>query len=180
VGTKPSLPHPRPCCRRSGGCSQHEAPSRLESEIVALGQPGDAITAGQFAGEEAPPRSYFEGLVAAICCRWLEDGKPKAIVRVPPMRGGRSGTLVSRRMQALASRGARVLDATGTGAADKQRFLTGLEAEKNRTYATSAYDVMVGTRGSWRGPTGRCAVLESRGRCPNSRAARPSWRVLAS
>jgi hypothetical protein len=120
------------------------APRHLESEIVALGQPGDSITAGQFTGEEAPPSSYFEGLVAAIGRRWLEDGKPKAIVRVPPMQGGRSGELVSRLMQALAAQGARVLDATGTGAADKQRFLTALEAEKNRTCATSAYDVMVG------------------------------------
>jgi hypothetical protein len=120
------------------------APRHLESEIVALGQPGDAITAGQFTGEEAPPSSYVEGLVAALCRRWLEDGKPKAIVRVPPMQGGRSGELVSRLTQALASQGARVLDATGTGAADKQRFLSALEAEKNRTYATSAFDVMVG------------------------------------
>ena len=71
------------------------APRHLESEIVALGQPGDAITAGQFTGEEAPPSSYFEGLVAAICRRWLEDGKPKAIVRVPPMQGGKSGELVA-------------------------------------------------------------------------------------
>jgi hypothetical protein len=120
------------------------APGHLDSEIVALGQPGDAITAGQFTGEEAPPRSYFEGLVAAIGRRWREDGKPKAIVRVPPMQGGRSGELVSRLMQALAAQGARVLDATGTGTADKQRFLTALEAEKNRTYATSAFDVLVG------------------------------------
>jgi len=120
------------------------APRHLESEIVALGQPGDAITAGQFTGEEAPPSSYFEGLVAAICRRWREDGKPKAIVRVPPMRGGRSGELVSRLIQTLAAQGARVLDATGTGAADKQRFLTALEAEKNRSFATSAFDVMVG------------------------------------
>src|SRR5438132_12744833 len=42
------------------------APRHLESQIVALGQPGDAITAGQFTGEEAPPTSYFDGLVAAI------------------------------------------------------------------------------------------------------------------
>jgi superfamily II DNA or RNA helicase/pyrroloquinoline quinone (PQQ) biosynthesis protein C len=120
------------------------APRQLESEIVALGQPGDAITAGQFTGEEAPPNSYFEGLVAAISRRWLEDGKPKAIVRVPPMHGGRSGELVSRLTQALVLQGARVLDATGTGAADKQRFLNALEAEKGRTHATSTYDVMVG------------------------------------
>jgi superfamily II DNA or RNA helicase len=38
------------------------APRHLESEIVALGQPGDPITAAQFTGEEAPPSSYFEGL----------------------------------------------------------------------------------------------------------------------
>ena len=120
------------------------APRHLESEIVALGQPGDAITAAQFTGEEAPPSSYFEGLVAAICRRWVEDGKPKAIVRVPPMRGGQSGALVGRLMQTLSSLGARVLDATGTGATDKKRFLSGLEGEKNRTYATSKYDVMVG------------------------------------
>jgi superfamily II DNA or RNA helicase len=120
------------------------APRHLESEIVALGQPGDAITTGQFTGEEAPPSSYFEGLVAAICRRWREDGKPKTIVRVPPMQGGRSGELVGRLMQALASQGARVLDATGTDAADQQRFLTSLEAEKSWTYATSAFDVMVG------------------------------------
>jgi hypothetical protein len=120
------------------------APRHLESEIVALGQPGDAITAGQFTGEEAPPSSYFDGLVEAICRRWREDGKPKAIVRVPPMQGGRSGELVSRLIQALSAEGARVLDATGTGTADQQRFLTALEAEKNRTFATSGFDVMVG------------------------------------
>ncbi len=120
------------------------APRHLESEIVALGQPGDAITAGQFTGEEAPPDSYFAELIAALCRRWHDDGKPKTIIRVPPMQGGKSGELVSRLIEALAAQGARVLDATGTAAADKQRFLAGLEAEKNRTYATSSFDVMVG------------------------------------
>lgn len=33
----------------------------------------------------------FEGLVNAISRKWLEDGKHKAIVRVPPMRGGSEG-----------------------------------------------------------------------------------------
>src|SRR5204862_2939312 len=65
------------------------APRHLDSEIVALGQPGDAIPAAQFTGEEAPPSSYFDGLIAALCRPWSEDGKPKAIVRVPPMQGGR-------------------------------------------------------------------------------------------
>src|ERR1700730_13992746 len=86
------------------------APRHLESEIVALGEPGDAITAAQFTGEEAPPSSYFDSLIAAICRRWEEDGKPKTIVRVPPMQGGRSGELISRLMQAFSAQGARVLD----------------------------------------------------------------------
>jgi superfamily II DNA or RNA helicase len=118
------------------------APRNLESEIVALGHPGDGTTAAQFSGEEAPPD--IDQCVAAICSRWSEDGKPKAIVRVPPMQGGKSGKLVGRLRQAFAVQGARILDATGTGAADKQRFLTALEAEKNRSHATSAYDVMLG------------------------------------
>src|SRR5207302_832208 len=46
--------------------------------------------------------------------------------------------------QALTWHGARVLDATGIAGSDKDRFLTALEAEKNRTHAASAFDVMVG------------------------------------
>jgi hypothetical protein len=49
------------------------APRHLESEMVTLGKPGDTTTAGQLNGEEAPPSSYFEGLVAAIGRRWLEE-----------------------------------------------------------------------------------------------------------
>ena len=119
------------------------APRHLESEIVALGHRGDRITGGQFTGEEAPPASYFDQLIAAVCHRWTEDGRPKAIVRVPPMRGG-SGGLVARLIRALTSKGARVLDATGTGAEDKKRFLDVLEAEKKRSHVDSRYDVVVG------------------------------------
>jgi hypothetical protein len=81
------------------------APRHLESEIIALGRPGDAITAGQFTGEDAPPPSYFDGLVAAICRKWVDDGRPRAIVRVPPMRGGSEG-LVKRLLDARAAEGA--------------------------------------------------------------------------
>jgi hypothetical protein len=119
------------------------APRHLESEIVALGHRGDRITAAQFTGEEAPPASYFDELIAAVCRRWTDDGRPKAIVRVPPMRGG-SGGLVARLIHALASHGSRVHDATGTGAEDKSRFLNALEAEKTRSHAESRYDVIVG------------------------------------
>ena len=71
------------------------APRHLESEIVALGRRGDRVSAGQFTGEEAPPASYFDELVNAVCRRWTDDGRPKTIVRVPPMRGGSAG-LVAR------------------------------------------------------------------------------------
>ena len=119
------------------------APRQLESEIVALGQPGDAVTAAQFTGEQAPPRSYRNVLVSSICDRWIADGKPKTIVRVPPMRGG-SGALVARLLQSLADRGARVLDATGTNATDKQRFIAALKSEQQHTYSDSRFDVMIG------------------------------------
>src|SRR5262249_35840371 len=105
------------------------APGHLDSEIVALGNQGDVISPAQFAGEDAPLESYLDGLVQAINGKWLGDGKPKAIVRVPPMRGGSEG-LVSRLIRALSSSGARVLNATGTGANDKRRFLDALESEK--------------------------------------------------
>jgi len=118
------------------------APRHLESEIVALGHPGDGTTGAQFTGDECP--ADIGEAVAAICRRWRNDGRPKAIVRVPPMKGGKSGTFVRHLAQALVADGARVLDATGTGAADKQRFLAGLESEKSRTHAASTYDVMIG------------------------------------
>jgi hypothetical protein len=119
------------------------APGHLDSEIVALGNPGDKVTGGVFHGEEPLPSKDISSTVEAICRRWLDDGKPKAIVRVPPMRGG-SGGLVSQLIHALASHGARVLNATGTGAQDQQRFLAALASEQNQTFAGSNYDIIVG------------------------------------
>src|SRR6202171_5428999 len=117
------------------------APRRLESEIVALGRPGDAITPGQFTGEKAPPD--WAEVVNNILLRWTDDGRPKAIVRVPPMRGGSAGR-VAVLIRALQAQGARVLDATGTAADEQQRFLDELKAEKNRDFSSSEYDVVVG------------------------------------
>jgi hypothetical protein len=119
------------------------APRHLDSEIVALGRPGESVTAGQFTGDDAPPPSYLEGLVVAICQKWQDDGRQKAIIRVPPMRGGSAG-LVARLMHALSQRGARLLDATGTRVEDKKRFLGALDGESRRTHAESQYDVMIG------------------------------------
>jgi hypothetical protein len=119
------------------------APGHLDSEIVALGSPGDAVSGGVFHGEEPLPGKDINSAVQAISRKWLDDGKPKAIVRVPPMRGG-SAVLVGRLMEALSRNGARVLNATGTGANDKQRFLAALASEKIRTFAESRYDIIVG------------------------------------
>ncbi len=117
------------------------APRHLESEIVALGRRRDRVSAGQFTGEEPPPD--WDEVVHGVCRRWAEEGRPKAIVRVPPMRGGSAGR-VAVLIRALQSRGARVLDATGTAAEDKRRFLAALKAEKNRSHAESRFDVVVG------------------------------------
>ena len=117
------------------------APRHLESEIVALGRRGNRVSGGQFTGEEPPPD--WDEVVSGILRRWVEEGRPKAIVRVPPMRGGSSG-LVGVLIRALQSQGARVLDATGTGLEDKKRFLAALKAEKNRSHAESRFDVVVG------------------------------------
>jgi Type III restriction enzyme, res subunit len=117
------------------------APRHLESEIVALGRRGDKVSAGQFTGEEAPPD--WNEVVHGVCRRWTEEGRPKTIVRVPPMRGGSAGR-VAVLIRALQSQGARVLDATGTGVEDKKRFLAALKAEKNRSHAESRFDVVVG------------------------------------
>jgi hypothetical protein len=117
------------------------APRHLESEITALGCRGDKVSAGQFTGEEAPPD--WGEVVHGVCRRWTEEGRPKTIVRVPPMRGGSAGR-VAVLIRALQSQGARVLDATGTGVEDKKRFLAALKAEKNRSHAESRFDVVVG------------------------------------
>ncbi len=117
------------------------APRHLESEIVALGHRGDKVSAGQLTGEEEPPD--WDEVVNAVCRRWTEESRPKAIVRIPPMRDG-SGSLVSRLIGALQSQGARVLDATGTRMEDKKRFLAALKVEKNRSHAESRFDVVVG------------------------------------
>jgi hypothetical protein len=119
------------------------APRHLDSEIVALGRPGDTVTAGQFTGEDAPPRSYFDSLIMAICRKWEDDDRPKAIVRIPPMRGG-SESLIARLNHALSERDARVLDASGTRVEDKKRFLSALKAENRRRHSESQFDVMIG------------------------------------
>ncbi len=119
------------------------APRCLESEIVALGTPSDQVNAAQFTGEAMPPSVYRKAIVRGIVSRWVADGKPKTIVRVPPSRPG-SRDLVVELVAALVRKGARVIDATGVGNATKKRFIDTLEAERRRSYSESQVDVIVG------------------------------------
>jgi superfamily II DNA or RNA helicase len=119
------------------------APRHLESEIVALGTARDRVDASQFAGETTPPEVYRKAIVRGIVKRWLADGKPKLIVRVPPSRPG-SRDLIAELTAALARNGARVLDASGVSDAKKKNFIDTLEAERRRSYAESRVDVIVG------------------------------------
>ncbi len=119
------------------------APRTLESEIIALGTSGDRVTAAQLHGEAAPPRKYRDVLVTAIVERWIADGSPKAIVRIPPSPGG-SASLVEQVYVALARAGARVLDATGVLSSDRDRFIEALEVERHRSWQESRIDIIIG------------------------------------
>lgn len=116
------------------------APETLASEIVALGRPSQKVTPSQFTGDTAPPGSYTATTTRAVVGKWIESGRPKTIVRVPPGRG----RLVRRIVAAFERAGARVLDATGIEKERKRRFLTALDAERGRTFDTSEIDIIVG------------------------------------
>lgn len=113
------------------------APRAFESEIVNF------MTEHQ--GPEAQPkgkrpRGYAASAAKAVLRKWEEDGRPKAIVRVPPGRG----RLVRKVVAALEKAGARVLDASGTERERKARFLEALATERSLTERESGIDVIVG------------------------------------
>jgi hypothetical protein len=117
------------------------APRSLVTGIIPFGTKGDQITVSEFTGTRA--HAGFESdLAASMVERWREDGEPKLIVRVPPIEGG-SARLVIRLLEGFESAGARTLDATGTGPADKRRVLDWLDSEKR---GESAVDVVVGSQ----------------------------------
>lgn len=116
------------------------APRTLTSEIVALGSRTQRVSASQFTGDSAPPGCYTKTTTKAVVKKWLTDGKPKTIVRVPPGRG----PLVRHLVTALRRAGARVLDASGMEKERKRAFLQALESERSRTFASSKIDVIIG------------------------------------
>lgn len=116
------------------------APRTLASEIIALGRSSQRVRSRQFTGDIPPPRSYTKATARALIEKWIADGRPKTIVRVPPGRGA----LVRRVVAAFEAAGARVLDATGVGPERKHRFLEALDAERQRGTSGSRIDVIVG------------------------------------
>lgn len=122
--------------------SEGFAPSTLAGEIVALGHPGQRVSAAQLAGELPPPAAYTDSTVRTIVDHWERDGRPKTIVRVPPGRG----LLVRRLADAFHHAGARVLDATGMEKGRKDRFLKALDAERELDVAGSLLDVVIGVQ----------------------------------
>ncbi|MCO5166653.1 MAG: hypothetical protein M9894_09835 [Planctomycetes bacterium] len=122
--------------------SEGFAPSTLAGEIVALGHPGQRVSAAQLAGELPPPAAYTDSTVRTIVDRWERDGRPKTIVRVPPGRG----LLVRQLADAFHIAGARVLDVTGMEKGRKDRFLKALDAEREVDVAGSLLDVVIGVQ----------------------------------
>jgi len=118
------------------------APAKLDHVIVPFGTRRDRVTGAQFTGEAADAEAA-RGLARSVVRRWEADGRPKTIVRVPPLAGG-SGPLVSRLVAAFRRGRARVLDATGAGPAVQRTVLGALDAERARSYRGSELDVIVG------------------------------------
>lgn len=75
------------------------APGHLDSEIVALGNPGDPITAAQFTGEDAPPSDTADLAVDAIIDWWRlsQPNYPQATRLMIEADGGGSNAARSRR-----------------------------------------------------------------------------------
>ena len=120
------------------------APRHLDNEIVPIELDGLEVTGPLFSGEAALGGAHSDRLIEAIARTWERDGRPKAIVRVPPLAGG-SGEVVGKLVGGLRSLGARVLDASGRGKDDQNRFLAALEKERSCGHA-EAHDLIVGVQ----------------------------------
>lgn len=108
-------------------------PRRLESQIVCLSSTEDE--AGSLSVDD---------VAAAFVERWLADGRPKTIVRLPP-RGGTRG-LVAAALDAFRRAGARCADASGVSSLKQKAFVELLAAERARSFAESKVDVIVGVQ----------------------------------
>ena len=118
------------------------APRKLQNAIVTFGH--GKITARQFTGEEVTSNQKQQReLARKMVGQWEEDGRPKLIVRIPPMVGG-CRTLIKTLFKEFGQVKARVCDLTGVGADRQEECLRTLASEQKLPYEKSNYDVMIG------------------------------------
>lgn len=122
------------------------APGEIVNELVPFKVTGVRISGAEFTGEAVTQDAKdLKRLAQAIVARWEADGRPKAIVRVPPMRGG-CGPLVSLLVRLFAKVGARVVDSTGLGMDPQRAFRAMLGSERGRSFADSRHDIIIGSQ----------------------------------
>jgi hypothetical protein len=140
------------------------APRRLEHAVVSFGKAGDKVTGAQFTGAEiTSDQETIRQVATGMVARWLEDDRPKLIVRVPPISGGSQPAILAI-VAAFRAAGARVLDATGMKAGVKQAFRAAMKSERDLTPWTSAHDVVVGCQRVHEGTDWRhCSAVYSIG-----------------
>jgi hypothetical protein len=122
------------------------APAEIVNELVPFRVGGDRVSAAEFTGEAVTQDAKrLRKLAKAIVAEWEKDGRPKAIGRVPPMRGG-CKPLVELLDQLLAKAGARVVDSTGLGTGRQRAFRAMLASERGRPFAESEFDFVIGSQ----------------------------------
>lgn len=147
LGPHPATGEPMRVRRRTLAQHMEEgfAPAEVVTELVAVRTA--VISAEEFRGSRPPTKPEVRGqVVVEMVARWIGDGRPKLIVRVPVMPGG-SGEMVEAAVLAFRAAGARVLDLSGQEAEDKDRFLSALPAERHAAaFHESKWDVLVGVQ----------------------------------
>jgi hypothetical protein len=121
------------------------SPERFRSNISII-RLSERVEAEALYGERDPSPVFRQRIAQQMVVRWEADGRPKTIVRVPPMRGG-SRDMVDQVLRAFHRAGARTLDTSGDDPQVKQQLLTALGEERElSSYRQSQYDVMVGVQ----------------------------------
>lgn len=119
------------------------APATIDSKLFTVSS-GSSVTERMILGEEAPEQTVQRRMIPRLVQQWRDEGRPKLIVRVPPLRGG-SIQFAKDIVAAFGRAGATVVDASGTEPEAKENLLCALTSEQTKTdYTASEVDVIVG------------------------------------
>jgi hypothetical protein len=142
---EPTLPDGCPTYRRTLTTHSDEkyAPAEFKAHTVILNY--EATSFHHLSGDTLPDIEAMEGdSYVAIAERWVADGRPKAIVRVPEGQGNRAKRWATGLAKILRAAGARVLDVVGSGKGTQKRLLDELTKERAvRDWSDSAWDVII-------------------------------------